>query len=340
MASKAEKTANLLNRFTAAKTVTGEGAASAKPLAPVDPVKPVQTTNDTSSSPESTTDVSASVEVSPQQLSNSSPDEELLYVDIDLLVDNPYNARTVYQPEIVKELASSISAAKQIIPIKVVNNKAKPGTYMIIDGHYRKRAFQYLNQPKALVVVHKTQLTDAQMYVMSFMSNNARTAQTAYDNAISWKSLLDNKVFTTKDELANAIQVPNSTISKSLSIFSLPEQAINIIRENPDKFSLRSIYSLYQFFEKTKNLEAMMEMLISLNDAEVAFDLDALVKRKLEAPPRKQRLSSRKHTLSFHDADVGFLKDWGTGRLTLDINLPANQKEEFLQHIASFTKLK
>lgn len=345
MSSKAEQQKNKLkqmtNRFANAKSITGEGASTSTPLSneslpqstqhnkPDTTISPENNAHDTFQ--ETTTTLDSSLEV------NQST---LLTVPLDSLYDNPYNARTVYDPEVVKDRASSISAAKQIVPIKVIPNLKKDGTYIIIDGHYRKRALQFLRHTSALVVIDPTPLTDAQMYVQSFMSNHSRSPQTVYDNAVSWQSLLKNKVFASYDDLANAIQVSKTNIAKTMSIFNLPDTAIEVIKDTPSKFSQRSLYDLYRFWEKNQDLAFLMQMVNMLSTSENSVDISSYIERYSKKKERKPRTSTRKHTLMFHDSDVGHLKDWGTGRLTLDLNLDPTKKEEFLTHISNFMKLK
>lgn len=340
MSSKADlqksKLQQMTSRFANAKSATGESATSTPPAQPQTSVQPEPRITKTSApAPEVFQEQPIATEVSQEQ--NEST---LLTLPLDLLHDNPYNARTVYDPEVVKDRASSISAAKQIVPIKVIPNPKGDGSYIIIDGHYRKRALQFLRHSNALVVIDPTPLTEAQMYVQSFMSNHSRTPQTVYDNAVSWQSLLKNKVFASYDDLANAIQVSKTNIAKTMSIFNLPAQALEVIKDAPSKFSQRSLYDLHRFWEKNQDLTFLMQMVNMLSTAESSIDVAAYIEKYSKKKERKPRTSSRKHTLMFHDADVGHLKDWGTGRLTLDLNLDPSKKQEFLDHIGNFMKMK
>lgn len=265
---------------------------------------------------------------------------KLLMVDLNLLHDNPYNARTFYDPNVIKDRASSISAAKQIVPIKVVNHPEEKGAYIIIDGHYRKRALMFLNHTHGKVLVDSSPITNAQMYIQSFMSNNERASQTVYDNAVSWRKLLDDRVFASYDELSNAIQVSKANISKSLSCLELPASSLALIKENPAKFSLRSLYELHRYFSQSNDEDFILEMVNMLSESETSIDIVPHIERQERKKDRKPRTTSRKHTLAIGNSTVGQLKDWGTGKFTMEINLDPDQKKKFIEHMASFMEMK
>jgi len=56
------------------------------------------------------------------------------------LQENPLNARRIYDPQIVQERAASIATHGQQTPGLAAPDPTRPGWYVLIDGHYRKRA--------------------------------------------------------------------------------------------------------------------------------------------------------------------------------------------------------
>ncbi|MGP1715730.1 MAG: ParB/RepB/Spo0J family partition protein [Methylophilus sp.] len=265
---------------------------------------------------------------------------DLLLVDLELLYDNPYNARSFYDPEVIKDKAASISASKQIVPIKAIPHPQIDGAYIMIDGHYRKRAIQFLNQTQARVIVDRTPMTDAQMYIQSFVTNNERTPQTTYDNAVAWSKLLEQGVFSSYDDLANAIHISKGNISKTLSALKLPTSCLEIIKEDPAKFSLRSLYELNKYHEQSEDEAFILELVKMLFDSEVSIDISQFIERHAKKQDRKPRSSSRKHTLSLGNNQVGYMKDWGTGRLTLEVEFQGDDREKFIKHMSSFINVK
>jgi len=63
-----------------------------------------------------------------------------LTVGLHLVHDNPYNARTIYQEGLIKDLVGSLKAQGQLVPALAVEHPSLPGHFQLIDGHYRKKA--------------------------------------------------------------------------------------------------------------------------------------------------------------------------------------------------------
>jgi len=64
----------------------------------------------------------------------------LIKLPLDRVVDNPFNARQIYNHEVIKERAASIATHGQRVPALACEDWRRPGFYILIDGHYRKRA--------------------------------------------------------------------------------------------------------------------------------------------------------------------------------------------------------
>jgi ParB family transcriptional regulator, chromosome partitioning protein len=63
----------------------------------------------------------------------------LMKLSLDRVIDNPFNARQIYSHEVIKERAASIATHGQRVPALACEDWRKPGYYILIDGHYRKR---------------------------------------------------------------------------------------------------------------------------------------------------------------------------------------------------------
>src|ERR1700731_3296149 len=71
------------------------------------------------------------------------PEQRILKkIPLDFVLDNPFNARQIYNPDVIKERAASIATHGQRVPALACEDWNHPGKYILIDGHYRKRAIQ------------------------------------------------------------------------------------------------------------------------------------------------------------------------------------------------------
>lgn len=68
--------------------------------------------------------------------------------EIDLIHEDPMNARRIYDSEKLKELAQSIDENGLTTPISLRDNPDKPGTYLLNNGHRRLRAIKLLKKNK------------------------------------------------------------------------------------------------------------------------------------------------------------------------------------------------
>ena len=127
--------------------------------------------------------------------------QSLAELPIALVHDHPRNARHLYDPTRIDEMAASIARDGQMMPAIVMADPDKPGSYLLIEGRYRKRALQSLGRETILAIVVDP-LPELEAYRLSLILNEERNEQTDLDNAISWKMLLDDGLFTSQDHIA------------------------------------------------------------------------------------------------------------------------------------------
>ena len=235
--------------------------------------------------------------------------------------DNPLNAREIYDPNIVKELAASLATRGQIVLAPAVNHPDLPGHFLLIDGHYRKRAAIAAGLTTLDLEVRHHE-GDIELYRLSWMLNEERSAQSPLDNAFAWRKLLDQKVVVNESQIAEMLGVSVSTVNKTLSLLSLPAAALDKMRERPEKFGIFTGYELTMASKKLTGAE-----LVGLVDRIVLEDLStrqvAAVRAKLEnGDKRKRKETSRQYKIHRDDQLIGFLKEWDSGKVLLEVQMP------------------
>lgn len=161
-------------------------------------------------------------------------------VDLSVIEDNPFNARAIYLAEQISEMASSLRAVGQLQPGIAIR---RDGRYVLVAGHYRRRGLELAGITSMSLIVYPD-VPDVRLFEISHAENRYRNSQTAIDDAITWRSLLDRGVYPSNEVLAAAIGYSSVRISKTLAAMRLNEETVSIVRSNPDRFPLDMLYEI------------------------------------------------------------------------------------------------
>lgn len=248
-------------------------------------------------------------------------------VDLHLIDPNPFNARKIYRAARIAELAASIGANGQDQPgIATIRN----GRYVLVAGHYRFKALGKLSNRSKMLLLIRPELSDRQLYEMSFRENQEREDQTALDNALSWKELLEQGVYASETELAEATGISGPSINKTMAILQMHEQVLEIVREAPAKFGISVAYEL-ALFGKVGTLEATIDIAKAVVAEEMSRKAIQEARQRVEKPqsPRKQKETSRAYKINRDGKEIGSLKTWDSGKVSLEVTLadPATRHE-------------
>lgn len=265
-------------------------------------------------------------------------------VPIDLIDDNVYNARNVYLPQKVHETAETLRSEKQLVPGIAVRRGAR---FMLIAGHYRLRGLKVIGAPTMKLMVYEN-LSDRETYLMSYSENIKRSDQTALDNALAWSRLLESSVYETAESIGTALGLSKSAISKTLSILKLSEPTLDLVRENPSRFALTTLYELLLLQNAAGEAEAFeMAREVVENEAgraEVAArrDLVLAVQARREAaagakPVERVNRRARLYQIwsaSDQKREVGNIREWDSGRLMIETTIADPQERaQFMEAI-------
>ncbi len=240
---------------------------------------------------------------------------KVLEVSIELIDLNPFNARQIYKPERVAELAKSIAANGQEIPgIATLKN----GRYVLVAGHYRLRAIKQLGLQKMLVLVHDN-LSDRDLYAMSYRENAERESQTTLDNAMSWRTLLQQSIYKNETEIAEATGMSLPNINKTMAVLKLSKETLDVIQQEPSNFALSSLYELVQY-EAVAGVASGVKMAKLILEGEVGRAEINDARAKLQTgKERKRKETSRQYTVQASGKKIGKLKEWDSGKVALEL---------------------
>ncbi|AZG17297.1 ParB/RepB/Spo0J family partition protein [Cupriavidus pauculus] len=271
--------------------------------------------------PDSTASVTAPAAITLHPADATEPRDREPYfeeVDISLIDENPYNARRLYRPERVHELAGEIRADGQLVPgLATIRN----GRRVLAGGHYRFRALKAAGKTRMKLMIHPD-LTDQQLYQISYKENAEREQQSPLDNALAWKSLMDEGIYPNESAISEATGMSLPNVNKTMSILKLSDGILDIVKERPEPFALSTLYQL-TLLERAAGSSVAATMAMKVRDeVAVCRDVEEARARYENKPARKQKETSRQHKLLSADGKpLGVLKDWDSGKVTFEITL-------------------
>jgi len=138
-------------------------------------------------------------------------------IELSKIEANPFQPRTNFDEESLKELAESIKEIGLIQPITL--RKIDGNKYQIIAGERRFRAAQLAGLDAIPAYVRKAK--DEGMLEMALVENIQREDLDAIEIALSYQRLLEELEFT-QEELSTRIGKKRSTIANYLRLLKLP----------------------------------------------------------------------------------------------------------------------
>jgi len=252
-------------------------------------------------------------------------------------IENPYNARFVYRPEKLAEMRASIASNGQLVP-GLANYR--DGQYILIAAHYRRKALLLEGMQTIKLMVYEN-LTDQQMYLLSYIENTRHSGQTTLDNARGWRRLLDDNVFDSDMALAEAIGESKATISKTLSVLDLDPAVLSVIEQDPAKFGMSVTYELV-LLQKAASPAVAAEMAVRVYESglgrrEIAATRERYAQKGVN-PPKRPYETSRSYSLWDPSVDrkLGQIKEWDSGKVSIEITFGDNAtKQRFIEEVRS-----
>lgn len=240
-------------------------------------------------------------------------------IPLELLDDNPFNARQIYAPEVIAARAASLDQHGQRVPAVVAANWRAPGRFILIDGQYRKRALRDLGRETMDCVVDERVATDLDLYRVSFLANEERHAQSALDNALAWRRLLDEHVVESEAALAALTGVSPANVNKTLALAKLSSAVTEQLHAHAQRFGIALGYEVY-LYEKAAGTEACLRLIERIVAEELSSrEVARLRELAVRTEPARRREVSRQWRIERDGVRVGTIRERDSGRIVLDV---------------------
>lgn len=151
--------------------------------------------------------------------------EEIIDIPLEELRPNPYQPRTVFTDEALKELADSIKEYGVFQPIIV--KKSIKG-YEIIAGERRYRASKLAGLDTIPAIIRN--FTDEQMMEIALLENLQRENLSAIEEAQAYLNLQKN-LNLTQEELSKKVGKSRSHITNMIGLLRLPKSVQDMVNK-------------------------------------------------------------------------------------------------------------
>jgi ParB family chromosome partitioning protein len=140
----------------------------------------------------------------------------IIEIELDLIDVNPYQPRTYFDEESLRELASSIKELGVIQPITV--RKIDKNKFQLVSGERRFRASKLIGNETVPAYIRLA--NDQEMLEMALVENIQRKNLDPIEVALSYQRLID-EIQLTQEELSTRVGKKRSTVTNYLRLLKL-----------------------------------------------------------------------------------------------------------------------
>tara|TARA_B100001250_G_scaffold411577_1_gene440573 strand:+ start:1448 stop:2341 length:894 start_codon:yes stop_codon:yes gene_type:complete len=169
--------------------------------------------------------INALIPDQPHGTEETTDGKKIIYLDVDQIKPNPFQARTEFNPEHIEELAHSIQEKGVIQPISV-NHVGKD--YVLIAGERRWRATRKAGIGTIPAIIREVE-SDQDLMELSLIENIQRENLSPIEEAEGYRTLIDN-CFLTQEQVAQKVGKSRSTITNLLRLLNLSGEIQDYLR--------------------------------------------------------------------------------------------------------------
>lgn len=209
-------------------------------------------------------------------------------VPISKIAVNPFQPRTEFDEEALRELSESIKLQGLIQPITV--RQAERGTYQLISGERRLRASKLAGLTEIPAYIRTA--NDQQMLEMALIENIQRENLNAIEVALSFQRMIE-ECNLKQEELGERVSKNRSTVTNYLRLLKLPPVIQAAIRDG--QLSMGHARALINIPEIDKQLYIFREIVkkgLSVRKTEELV-------RDLQQPANRKTTGTKSTPLSF-----------------------------------------
>ena len=198
-------------------------------------------------------------------------------VDLEMVAPDPAQPRSEFSEEAIQRLAQSIREKGQLHPIRVRWSDER-NKWLIISGERRWRATKAAGLPTIDCFFQNGELCPSDILEQQLVENLLREDLKPLDQARAFATLMELNSWNGK-QVAEALRIPTSTVSRSLALLDLPSDVQQ--RIDSGHLAARSAYELTKLPDENAQRELAQKGKLTYQQAAAAVR-----QRKGKAAPR------------------------------------------------------
>ncbi len=205
-------------------------------------------------------------------------------IEIDKIRPNPYQPRTSFDPERLKELVASIKEKGVVQPVIL---RVKGEGYELVAGERRLRAAREVGLAKIPAVIRE--IAESEMLEIALIENIQREELNSIEEAEAYQQLVSHFGFTQED-LAQKVGKDRSSVVNSLRLLKLPPQIQDLLRKGElSAGHARAILGLEGYSQQIEAAERVVRYGLSVRKTEVLINRLKRDSSKRSTPLTKRR---------------------------------------------------
>ena len=218
----------------------------------------------------------------PDSGSQGDGTRQIVYLHVDEIEANQFQARTEFDEERIDELMRSIQEKGVIQPITV--NRVGQG-YQLIAGERRWRATKKAGIQEIPAIVHEIE-SQQDLMELSLIENIQRENLTPIEEAEGYRALTD-KCFLTQEEVARKVGKNRSTVANLLRLLQLPHEIQDFMRRDQLQMGhARALLGLDDDDDKLELCRRIVEEKMSVREVEKAVSGQRTGRDKKQKPTK------------------------------------------------------
>lgn len=241
--------------------------------------------------------------------------DEVVDVDINAIVTNPFQPRQDFDKEEIDNLAQSIDKQGLLQPILL---RKKEAGYEIISGERRFRALKQLGNDKVPCII-KPNISDTNMIEMALVENIQRENLNDIEQAYAYQRLMIDCGLS-HEEIAKKVGKSRSTVTNFLRLLKLPEEIQKKLRKK--EFSMGHARALLAIDDPVAQKEMAQKI---INEKMTVRDIE---KSAQPAVPGKQKSSVNRPETAAKDPNIVHLEERMRYRLGTQVSIVQTSAEK------------
>ncbi|MDA7979481.1 MAG: ParB/RepB/Spo0J family partition protein [Pirellulales bacterium] len=230
------------------------------------------------------------------------PLQEYGSIQTDQILPDPDQPRTEFSEEAIERLANSLRDAGQLAPIRVRWSEPA-GKWLIVAGERRWRAAKLAGLPAIDCFCHERELSEGEVLQAQMIENLLRENLKPLEEARGFERMMQIHGYTGK-QVARALSVPESKVTRSLALLRLPEEIQTLVES--EQIAPRTAYEISRIEDPDQQQRLAQQAAAKrLTHQDIA--------QKVQQQRRSRTRKTKTHKLSFAASHSWHVVVRGTG---------------------------